>query len=144
MPVSGIATSGWRGRSFSLGIADSVTVLARSAAQADAAATMIANAVNVNHPAVERAPANSVKDDTDLGARLVTVNVGALPPELRAQALNNGRAQAQEYIERGLIIGAALALQNEWRTIGSLHTAPLAAGHQFTLESAAADQRLAA
>ena len=32
MPVRGVATSGWRGRSFSLGIADSVTVLARSAA----------------------------------------------------------------------------------------------------------------
>ena len=26
-PVRGIATSGWRGRSFSLGIADAVTVL---------------------------------------------------------------------------------------------------------------------
>ena len=33
-PVRGIATSGWGGRSFSLGIADSVTVLARSAADA--------------------------------------------------------------------------------------------------------------
>jgi len=46
-PVRGIATSGWRGRSFSLGIADSVTVLARTAAMADAAATIIANAVDV-------------------------------------------------------------------------------------------------
>ena len=35
-PVRGIATSGWRGRSFSLGIADSVTVLAATAAAADA------------------------------------------------------------------------------------------------------------
>ena len=33
-PVRGVATSGWRGRSFSLGIADAVTVLARSAAAA--------------------------------------------------------------------------------------------------------------
>ena len=30
-PVRGIATSGWRGRSFSLGIADAVTVLAERA-----------------------------------------------------------------------------------------------------------------
>jgi len=37
-PVRGIATSGRHGRSFSLGIADAVTVLARTAAQADAAA----------------------------------------------------------------------------------------------------------
>ena len=52
-PVRGIATSGWRGRSFSLGIADAVTVLARTAAEADAAATMIANAVDLpGHPAI--------------------------------------------------------------------------------------------
>ena len=41
-PVRGVATSGWRGRSHSLGIADSVTVLAATAAMADAAATVIA------------------------------------------------------------------------------------------------------
>src|SRR5690606_13787972 len=52
--IGGIATSGWRGRSFSLGIADSVAVLAPSAAAADAAATIIANAVNVDHPAIAR------------------------------------------------------------------------------------------
>ena len=54
MPVRGIVTSGWRGRSFSLGIADSVTVLAQSAAMADAAAPVIANAVNVAHPGIVR------------------------------------------------------------------------------------------
>ena len=46
-PARGIATSGRHGRSFSLGIADAVTVLARTAAQADAAATIIANAVDL-------------------------------------------------------------------------------------------------
>jgi len=60
MPVRGVATSGWRGRSFSLGIADSVTVLAATAAQADAAASIIANAVNVAHPAIVRQPASRV------------------------------------------------------------------------------------
>ena len=44
--IGGVATSGWDGRSFSLGIADAVTVLAASAAEADAAATLIANAVD--------------------------------------------------------------------------------------------------
>jgi ApbE superfamily uncharacterized protein (UPF0280 family) len=53
-PVRGLATSGWGGRSFSLGIADSVTVLARCAAAADAAATVVANAVDAEHPAIER------------------------------------------------------------------------------------------
>ncbi|MEE4345380.1 MAG: UPF0280 family protein, partial [Paracoccaceae bacterium] len=39
--IGGIATSGQGGRSLSLGIASSVTVLARNAATADAAATLI-------------------------------------------------------------------------------------------------------
>ena len=48
-PVRGIATSGWQGRSFSFGIADAVTVLAGTAAAADVAATLIANAVDAGH-----------------------------------------------------------------------------------------------
>ena len=36
MGLGGIATSGAHGRSFSLGVADSVTVLAKTAAMADA------------------------------------------------------------------------------------------------------------
>ena len=118
MPVRGVATSGWRGRSFSLGIADSVTVLAASAAAADAAATMIANAVNVDHPGIVRAPANTLKDDTDLGARLVTVDVQPLPREVVMRALNNGAAFAQDCTGRGLIDSALLLLQDEVRQIG--------------------------
>jgi uncharacterized protein len=68
MPVRGIATSGRHGRSLSLGIADSVTVLAATAAAADAAATLIANAVDLpGHAAVRRAPACSLDPDSDLG-----------------------------------------------------------------------------
>ncbi len=76
--VRGIATSGWRGRSFSLGIADSVTVLARTAAEADAAATMIANAVNIDHPGIERVPACEIQTESDLGSLLVTRDVPGL------------------------------------------------------------------
>jgi uncharacterized protein len=117
-PVRGVATSGWRGRSFSLGIADSVTVLARSAAEADAAATIVANAVDVDHPAILRRPAADLKDETDLGERLVTVAVGELPARLAADALDRGAAVAGELLERDLIIGAALALQGQWRIVG--------------------------
>ena len=74
---AGVATSGRHGRSFSLGIADAVTVLARTASQADAAATIIANAVDLpGHPAVRRMPANELQPDSDLGARPVTRDVG--------------------------------------------------------------------
>ena len=81
-PARGIATSGRHGRSFSLGIADAVTVLAKTASQADAAATIIANAVDLpGHPAIIRCPANELQPDSDLGARLVTRDVGALRRE---------------------------------------------------------------
>ena len=88
-PMRGIATSGWRGRSWSLGIADAVTVLARSAAMADAAATMIANAVDLpGHSAVLRRPAVEMQAESDLGHRLVTVGVGPLGATDVARALD--------------------------------------------------------
>lgn len=111
--IGGIATSGWRGRSFSLGIADSVTVLAANAALADVAATLIANQVNADHPAIHRAPADTLKDDTDLGSRRVTVDVGPLPPEVVREALLQGAQLARQWQRSGLIAGAVLVLQGQ-------------------------------
>lgn len=120
-PVRGIATSGWRGRSWSLGIADAVTVLARTAAMADAAATMIANAVDLpHHPGVLRRPAHDVQADSDLGARLVTVAVSGLTSDDVARALKSGETVAQDLRRRGLVEAAALFLQAEVRTLGPL------------------------
>ena len=116
--VQGIATSGWRGRSFSLGIADSVTVLAASASQADAAATVIANAVNVQAPGIERVPACQLKDDSDLGDIPVTVNVGPLSHELVQQALQSGFAVAVELQEQGLIQACTLVCQQQFAQLG--------------------------
>ncbi len=114
--VGGIATSGWRGRSFSLGIADSVTVLARSAAEADAAATVIANAVDLpGHPAVARVPAQELQPDSDLGPRRVTRDVGALTEREINCALGAGLARAEDALANGLILGAALQLQGRVR-----------------------------
>lgn len=119
-PVRGIATSGWGGRSFSLGIADAVTVLARTAAMADAAATMVANAVDVAHPGILRRPAREVQCDSDLGDRLVTVAVPVLTPGDRAAALEAGLRATEAFKARGLIEGAALFLQGECRMTGAL------------------------
>jgi ApbE superfamily uncharacterized protein (UPF0280 family) len=116
-PVRGIATSGWRGRSFSMGIADSVTVLARTGAVADAAATLIANAVDVDDPAIRREPAAALAPDSDLGERLVTVEVGPLPPEQIERALDRGVARARDMRRRGLIVDALLVLQDHVRTL---------------------------
>jgi len=113
MPVRGLATSGWRGRSFSFGIADSVTVLAGTASQADAAATVIANAVNVKDSRVLRVPASSRKDRSDLGDRLVTVDVPLLEQALVEQALQAGLTKAQTLHATGLIFSAALVCQGQ-------------------------------
>jgi ApbE superfamily uncharacterized protein (UPF0280 family) len=113
-PTRGVATSGRHGRSFSLGIADAVTVLARTAAQADAAATIIGNAVDLpGHPAVLRRPAHDLQPDSDLGARLVTRDVGELSGDEIEDALESGAACARKLLAAGLIDGAALRLQGE-------------------------------
>ena len=108
--IGGIATSGWRGRSLSLGIADSVTVLADNAAAADVAATLIANATDVDSPAVVRTRACELDPDSDLGDRRVTVDVGDLTETEIATALTAGRTTAQAMIDRSLIAAVSLAL----------------------------------
>jgi uncharacterized protein len=118
-PSRGIATSGRHGRSFSLGIADSVTVLAKTASRADAAATVIANAVDLpGHPAIIRCPANDVQPDTDLGPRLVTRDVGALAACDVAEALAAGEIVARKLLASGLIDGSALCLCGEMTVVG--------------------------
>lgn len=117
-PIRGVATSGWAGRSHSLGIADAVTVLARDAARADAAATLVANAVDVAHPAIERVPASVLDQTSDLGERLVTVTVPPLPTASVEAALDAGLALARALQGQGTIAGAGLTVQGRWRTLG--------------------------
>lgn len=119
-PVRGIATSGRHGRSFSLGIADAVTVLAQTASQADAAATVVANAVDLpGHPAIVRLPAHQLRPDSDLGARLVTRDVGKLSDDDIEDALDAGCGRARKLLAAGLIEGAILRLQGETMIVGS-------------------------
>lgn len=131
LPVRGIATSGWRGRSFSLGIADSVTVLAATAADADAAATVIANAVDVADPRIERCRASELKDDCDLGDLPVTVNVPPLDGQPVRQALRAGWRRANELRAAGHIVSALLVCQGrcmstEDNAVRKLHKASVA------------------
>jgi uncharacterized protein len=120
-PVRGIATSGARGRSHSLGIADSVTVLAADAPTADVAATLIGNAVDLpGHPAITRMPATALSPDSDLGDRLVTTHVGPLTGPEIACALDAGEAFAARMIARGKIHSAALVLGGTCRIVGPL------------------------
>jgi ApbE superfamily uncharacterized protein (UPF0280 family) len=137
-PTRGVATSGRHGRSFSLGIADAITVLARTASQADAAATIIANAVDLpGHPAIVRCPAQDLQPDSDLGARLVTRDVGELSHREIAAALESGADKARNLLTAGLIEGAALRLHGETVVVGTRR--PEARGskpvHSAALES---------
>ncbi|RST86019.1 UPF0280 family protein [Aquibium carbonis] len=126
--VRGVATSGWRGRSHSLGIADAVTVLARDAASADVAATLIANAVDLpGHQAIGRMPAVELSPDSDLGKRLVTVSVGVLTEGEVGAALERGLAVAEDFRRRGWIAAAALFLAGEGRVCRSTEAAFLRA-----------------
>jgi ApbE superfamily uncharacterized protein (UPF0280 family) len=139
-PTRGVATSGRHGRSFSLGIADAVTVLARTASQADAAATIIANAVDLpGHPAIVRCPAHDLQPDSDLGARLVTRDVGELTGHEVEDALECGAACARKLLAAGLIDGAALRLQGETVLVSARAIEMLRSGtpvHRGAMESA--------
>lgn len=115
--IRGIATSGWRGRSFSLGIADSVTTLARTAAMADAAATVIANAVTVDHPCIVRRPASELKDSSDLGDIAVTVHVPPLPTALVEMAIANGVSRARGLVQNGGVDAVFIQLQGQWAVL---------------------------
>jgi len=139
-PTRGVATSGRHGRSFSLGIADAVTVLARTASQADAAATIIANAVDLpGHPAIVRCPAHDLQPDSDLGARLVTRDVGELTGHEIERALESGAACARKLLAAGLIDGAALRLQGDTVLVSARAIDTLRSGmpvHRGAMESA--------
>jgi ApbE superfamily uncharacterized protein (UPF0280 family) len=118
LPIRGVATSGWRGRSFSLGIADAVTVLAATAAEADAAATIIANAVDLpGHRAIQRIPARQISPDSDLLDLPVTRAVGLLSRQEIEQALQAGLSVAQELCSQDLIQAAALCLDEHTRVV---------------------------
>ncbi len=116
--VRGVATSGWAGRSHSLGIADAVTVLAQSAAAADVAATLIANAVDAEHPAITRRPAREIDDDSDLGERLVTVSVGDLDRAAIEAALDAGARTAEAMRRDGLVEAVVMMVKGESRVVG--------------------------
>jgi ApbE superfamily uncharacterized protein (UPF0280 family) len=119
--IRGIATSGYLGHSFSLGIAEAVTVLARTASMADAAATVIANAADLpNHPAIERVPADTLQPDSDLGAIPVTRTVGHLTSAEIDAALAQGLHQADMLRKQGLIAAAALHLKGTTRVLDPL------------------------
>jgi uncharacterized protein len=116
LPDFGVATSGFGGRSFTLGLADIVTVVAASASLADAAATYICNNTSVEDPAVLRERAADLDPLTDIPEERVTVKVGALSPQSIREALARGRAAAAGLKKDGRIGEAVLLMRGETAT----------------------------
>ncbi len=109
--VSGLATSGLQGRSLTKGIASAVVVLGKTSAQADACATMLANAVNAGHREIFRAKAETVDPLTDIKGQLVTLKVGDIDAATVNQALESGKSKFFEYRSRGLLCGVVMAVK---------------------------------
>ena len=117
--LHGVATSGRGGRSLTLGIADSVTVLAKNASDADVAATLIANHVDIpGHPAIARKQAEEIVDDSDLEGKEIVVSCGHLTPDEVRLALARGNHFAEKLCQEKKIISAILFLQNSYRIVG--------------------------
>ncbi len=109
----GVATSGFGGRSFTLGLADMVSVVARSAPVADAAATFICNRTNVEHASVVRRKAAEIDPSTDIPEEMVTVRIGELSPEAVREALSKGKVAAERLKSERRILDAVIALKGE-------------------------------
>ena len=110
-PRWGVCTSGLSGRSLTRGVASIATVVADRASRADAAATAVANASFVDHPAVERRLAEDIDPDSDIRGLPVTVRVGRLPEPLVDIAINQGLAKARALEAAGVIKGTLIAVQ---------------------------------
>jgi ApbE superfamily uncharacterized protein (UPF0280 family) len=110
--ISGVATSGLGGRSFTKGIASAATVLSGSAASADAAATVVGNFTNVEDSGIRRSLAESIYPDTDIAGEWVTIGIGSLSAGKIDEALRNGLSKANSLCGRGLIKGSLVAVKD--------------------------------
>jgi len=109
----GVATSGLGGRSFTRGVASSVTVLATAACLADAAATAVANASFVEDASVIRRKAGEIDPGTDIPDLEVTLRVGPLSREKRYRAIGKALRRAEDLVEKGVILGASVSVDGE-------------------------------
>ena len=104
----GVTTSGFGGRSFTRGIASAVTVLAASAAVADAASTAIANSCFVESEKIRQMPAEQIDPNTDLAGLAVTVSIGELSRAEIKTASEKAVHRAEDLVARGVILGALI------------------------------------
>ncbi len=112
----GIATSGFGGRSLTLGLADIVTVIAENGAVADAAATFLCNKTNIDTDKVLRKRASEVDPSTDIPDELVTVHIADLSDEEIQKALHEGLTEAYRLKKNSIIYDAVFLLKERMVT----------------------------
>ncbi len=109
----GVATSGFGGRSLTLGVADMVSVVALSPPVADAAATFICNNTSLEDPSIVRRRAADIDPLTDIPEEFVTVQIGPLSTQRVREALARGQAAAERLKREGRISEAVLLMRGE-------------------------------
>ncbi len=114
----GVATSGLGGRSLTRGVASAACVVSRDASIADAAATVVGNAVCVEDESVLRREAVGMDPYTDLGRLMVTESVGDLSEEKKQEAIRRGMKKTRELMERKMIFGAFLSIKGTFEMTG--------------------------
>jgi hypothetical protein len=112
----GLATSGFGGRSFTLGLADSVTVIATTGALADAAATFICNCTNTETDQVIRRKASEIDPLTDISDCEVTIKINVLNNFDIMKSLENGLYNASKLKQLNYIYDAVIKLQGHMVT----------------------------
>lgn len=80
-PIRGIATSGFGGRSYTQGVADSLTVFAGSASVADAFATYLANMTHISSKHVKEQLVGTFDPESDIADQRVVTEIGDLDKE---------------------------------------------------------------
>jgi ApbE superfamily uncharacterized protein (UPF0280 family) len=126
-PSWGVNTSGLGGRSLTWGIASAVTAFARTSSLADAAATSIANACFASDDSIVQVMARKVDPNTDIRETLVTIKTGKLKKSCISKALNRALNKAEQYVEKGIIQGTFIAVEDEFLLTHGFHAkiAPL-------------------
>ena len=108
----GLATSGFGGRSLTLGLADSVTVVAATGAVADAAATFICNNTSIITNQVRRIKASEIDPLTDIPEEYVTVEINQLSEDDISGSLEKGLQLAFKIKIKKYIYDAIIKLKD--------------------------------
>jgi ApbE superfamily uncharacterized protein (UPF0280 family) len=102
----------------SLGTCWAAVAIGADATSADVAATLIGNATDIESPNVIKVLARDLYESTDIPNLWVTKTIGHLEKEEISQAIYQGMQKAEAFREKGLIIGAFLAVRNQFRYKG--------------------------